>query len=135
MLLFWWRKIDRIAFASALCLPPQDMFCLYTPGGGGYGSEGDVKKPHTKRRRLNETFPERGSVFEYRMAQEGVWTYIKEIGRGRWNRQIRGEEQEVGENKGNGGFINGWENSGNLKLLWEIMYILLNTRCRVATEL
>lgn len=48
------------------------MFCLYTPGGGGYGREGDVQRPQNKPRRLNETFLERGSVFEYRMAQEGV---------------------------------------------------------------
>lgn len=49
------------------------MFCLYTPGGGGYGKEEETAlKPQTKRRRLNETFTERGSVFEYRMAQEGV---------------------------------------------------------------
>lgn len=55
-------------------LPLQDMFCLYTPGGGGFGSEGDLKSggPQSKRRRLNEVFTERGSVFEYRMAQEGV---------------------------------------------------------------
>lgn len=50
------------------------MFCLYTPGGGGYGKVEEAnRKPQTKRKRLNETFPERGSVFEYRMAQEGVW--------------------------------------------------------------
>uniref|UniRef100_A0A8C5BER5 5-oxoprolinase, ATP-hydrolysing n=1 Tax=Gadus morhua TaxID=8049 RepID=A0A8C5BER5_GADMO len=52
-----------------------DMFCLYTPGGGGYGEEEegeDGAKSESKRRRLNKTFPERGSVFEYRMAQEGV---------------------------------------------------------------
>ena len=53
------------------------MFCLYTPGGGGYGEEEegeeDGAKSESKRRRLNKTFPERGSVFEYRMAQEGVW--------------------------------------------------------------
>ena len=52
------------------------MFCLYTPGGGGYGEEEEGEggaKSESKRRRLNKTFPERGSVFEYRMAQEGVW--------------------------------------------------------------
>lgn len=48
------------------------MFCLYTPGGGGYGEEDAKRTPGSKRRRLNETFPERGSIFEYRMAQEGV---------------------------------------------------------------
>lgn len=56
-----------------LCLPLQDMFSLHTPGGGGYGRAEDAgRRPQAKRRRLNETFPERGSVFEYRMAQEGV---------------------------------------------------------------
>lgn len=71
----------------SVCLP-QDMFCLYTPGGGGYGIEEDVnRRPQTKRRRLNKTFPERGSVFEYRMAQEGVWKEIRK--RGRVNRQAR----------------------------------------------
>lgn len=53
----------------------QDMFCLYTPGGGGYGEDkqtaGDGRLLK-KRRRLNDNFSERGSVFEYRMAQEGV---------------------------------------------------------------
>lgn len=54
-------------------LPLQDMFSLYTPGGGGYGTEEETNgKPQAKRRRVNETFSERGSVFEYRMAQEGV---------------------------------------------------------------
>ncbi len=49
------------------------MFRLHTPGGGGYGREEDThRRPHSKRRRLNETFPERGSVYEYRMAQEGA---------------------------------------------------------------
>jgi len=49
------------------------MFCLYTPGGGGYGAEdGDGTKSESERRRLNPSFQERGSVFEYRMAQEGV---------------------------------------------------------------
>lgn len=52
------------------------MFCLYTPGGGGYGEEdkqtaGDGRLLK-KRRRFNDNFSERGSVFEYRMAQEGV---------------------------------------------------------------
>lgn len=60
--------------SNGLCLSLQDMFCLYTPGGGGFEreEEEEVERPQTKRRRLNETFPERGSVFEYRMTQEGV---------------------------------------------------------------
>lgn len=58
------------------------MFCLYTPGGGGYGKEEEANnRPQTKRRRLNETFSERGSIFEYRMAQEGVWKEVRKGGR------------------------------------------------------
>ncbi len=65
-----------------MCLPLQDMFRLYTPGGGGYGREEDThRRPQSKRRRLNETFPERGSVYEYRMAQEGVWKQLRKRGR------------------------------------------------------
>ncbi|KAK7879405.1 hypothetical protein WMY93_030741 [Mugilogobius chulae] len=48
---------------TSVTLEPGDMFCLYTPGGGGYGRGEETNgKPQTKRRRLNETFPERGSV-------------------------------------------------------------------------
>ena len=50
------------------------MFCLYTPGGGGYGTEEEAGygRPQAKRQRRNETFPERGSVFEYRTSQESA---------------------------------------------------------------
>ncbi|XP_003967906.2 5-oxoprolinase isoform X1 [Takifugu rubripes] len=65
-------RVLNLGAKNSISLQPGDMFSLYTPGGGGYGREEDVKRPQTKRRRLNETFPERGSVFEYRMAQEGV---------------------------------------------------------------
>ncbi|XP_017157466.1 5-oxoprolinase [Poecilia reticulata] len=67
-------RILNLGAKTSVSLEPGDMFCLYTPGGGGFGSEGDPKSggPQGKRRRLNEVFTERGSVFEYRMAQEGV---------------------------------------------------------------
>ncbi|XP_029313101.1 5-oxoprolinase [Cottoperca gobio] len=66
-------RVLNLGAKTSISLQPGDMFCLYTPGGGGYGREEDTnRKPQTKRRRLNESFPERGSVFEYRMAQEGV---------------------------------------------------------------
>nr|XP_040023452.1 5-oxoprolinase isoform X1 [Gasterosteus aculeatus aculeatus] len=66
-------RVLNLGAKTSVSLQPGDMFCLYTPGGGGYGGEGDTnRRPETKRRRLNESFPERGSVFEYRMAQEGV---------------------------------------------------------------
>ncbi|TKS87865.1 5-oxoprolinase [Collichthys lucidus] len=66
-------RVLNLGAKTSISLQPGDIFCLYTPGGGGFGSEEDAnRRPQTKRRRLNETFPERGSVFEYRMAQEGV---------------------------------------------------------------
>ncbi|XP_041823579.1 5-oxoprolinase [Melanotaenia boesemani] len=67
-------RVLNLGAKTSISLQPGDMFCLYTPGGGGYGKEEDTSSstPQSKRRRLNETFPERGSVFEYRIAQEGV---------------------------------------------------------------
>ncbi|XP_060949722.1 5-oxoprolinase [Limanda limanda] len=66
-------RVLNLGAKTSISLQPGDMFCLYTPGGGGYGRKEETDpKPQTKRRRLNETFMERGSVFEYRMAQEGV---------------------------------------------------------------
>uniref|UniRef100_A0A3Q2NV52 5-oxoprolinase, ATP-hydrolysing n=1 Tax=Fundulus heteroclitus TaxID=8078 RepID=A0A3Q2NV52_FUNHE len=67
-------RILNLGAKTSVSLEPGDMFSLFTPGGGGFGSEEDLKngKPQSKRRRLNETFAERGSVFDYRMAQEGV---------------------------------------------------------------
>ncbi|XP_037613145.1 5-oxoprolinase [Sebastes umbrosus] len=66
-------RVLNLGAKTSVSLQPGDMFCLYTPGGGGYGKEVDAnRRPQTKRRRLNKAFPERGSVFEYRMAQEGV---------------------------------------------------------------
>ncbi|XP_047204899.1 5-oxoprolinase isoform X1 [Girardinichthys multiradiatus] len=67
-------RILNLGAKTSISLEPGDMFCLYTPGGGAFGSEEDLKNggPQSKRRRLPDTFTERGSVFEYRMAQEGV---------------------------------------------------------------
>nr|XP_057916017.1 5-oxoprolinase [Doryrhamphus excisus] len=66
-------RILNLGAKTSVSLQAGDMFCLYTPGGGGYGNEEEANGiPQKKRRGLNETFPERGSVFEYRMAQEGV---------------------------------------------------------------
>ncbi|XP_076014060.1 5-oxoprolinase [Genypterus blacodes] len=66
-------RVLNLGAKTTVTLQPGDMFCLNTPGGGGYGEEEETNgRPQSKRRRLNETFPERGSVYEYRMAQEGV---------------------------------------------------------------
>ncbi|XP_017914195.1 PREDICTED: 5-oxoprolinase isoform X3 [Capra hircus] len=50
---------------------PGDVFCLHTPGGGGYGDPEDpAPLPGSPLQPL--AFPERGSVYEYRRAQEAV---------------------------------------------------------------
>ncbi|XP_031780579.1 5-oxoprolinase [Nasonia vitripennis] len=54
---------------TAVAVNPGDVFILETPGGGGYG-EPSEKPVFTKR--TTRTFLERGSVFEYRKAQESV---------------------------------------------------------------
>uniref|UniRef100_A0A3Q3J6W6 5-oxoprolinase, ATP-hydrolysing n=1 Tax=Monopterus albus TaxID=43700 RepID=A0A3Q3J6W6_MONAL len=66
-------RILNLGAKTSVNLEPGDTFCLHTPGGGGYGREEEgTQRPKTKRRRINETFSERGSVFEFRTVQEGV---------------------------------------------------------------
>ncbi|KAK3559078.1 hypothetical protein QTP86_002994 [Hemibagrus guttatus] len=52
----------------------SDRFVLHTPGGGGYGKEEEEQKQQSssKRRCLTQASTERGSVYEYRRAQESV---------------------------------------------------------------
>ncbi|XP_036686028.1 5-oxoprolinase isoform X5 [Balaenoptera musculus] len=50
---------------------PGDVFCLHTPGGGGYGDPEDPA-PLPASLLQPKAFPERGSVYEYRRAQETV---------------------------------------------------------------
>ncbi|KAL4631017.1 5-oxoprolinase isoform X1 [Arapaima gigas] len=70
-------RVINLGAKTTVSLEPGDIFCLYTPGGGGYGKEEKALKdtnenPPTKRQHHQEFFPERGSVFEYRQAQESV---------------------------------------------------------------
>uniref|UniRef100_A0A8C9T5S9 5-oxoprolinase, ATP-hydrolysing n=1 Tax=Scleropages formosus TaxID=113540 RepID=A0A8C9T5S9_SCLFO len=65
-------RVLNLGAKTTVSLEPGDVFCLYTPGGGGYGKEDSNEKPPAKRQRVTESFPERGSVFEYRQAQESV---------------------------------------------------------------
>ncbi|KAL7857525.1 hypothetical protein SRHO_G00164240 [Serrasalmus rhombeus] len=68
-------KVLNLGAKTTVSLEPGDMFCLHTPGGGGYGREEedeDDNRSPSKRQCLNEAFAERGSVFEYRRAQESV---------------------------------------------------------------
>ncbi|KAJ8387190.1 hypothetical protein AAFF_G00160020 [Aldrovandia affinis] len=70
-------RILNLGAKTTVNLESGDMFCLYTPGAGGYGKdedqeEGNGSSPPIKRRRPRETFVERGSVFEYRRVQESA---------------------------------------------------------------
>ncbi|XP_037237112.1 5-oxoprolinase isoform X3 [Falco rusticolus] len=58
---------------TSVPVEPGDVFRLQTPGGGGFGSPGDGGEPEeTARPLVPQSFAERGSVFEYRRAQEAV---------------------------------------------------------------
>ncbi|XP_058790910.1 5-oxoprolinase [Phymastichus coffea] len=54
---------------TAVAVNAGDSFLLETPGGGGYGEPRE--RPVMAKKTMN-TFVERGSVFEYRKAQESV---------------------------------------------------------------
>ncbi|KAM6171639.1 5-oxoprolinase isoform 2-T2 [Erethizon dorsatum] len=56
---------------TSVTVYPGDVFCLHTPGGGGYG---DPEDPAPAPSSLPQfpAFSERGSVYEYRRAQEAV---------------------------------------------------------------
>ncbi|XP_035133381.1 5-oxoprolinase isoform X2 [Callithrix jacchus] len=56
---------------TSVTVYPGDVFCLHTPGGGGYGDPEDPAPPPGSPP-LALAFPEHGSVFEYRRAQEAV---------------------------------------------------------------
>ncbi|XP_076766282.1 5-oxoprolinase isoform X2 [Xylocopa sonorina] len=56
---------------TAVAVYPGDTFILKTPGGGGYGPPGEGILS-TRSGRWEQGFVERGSVFEYRRAQESV---------------------------------------------------------------
>lgn len=58
-------------YAEPVPPPQQDVFCLHTPGGGGYGDPEDPAPPPGSPPQTL-AFPEHGSVYEYRRAQEAV---------------------------------------------------------------
>ncbi|XP_043580840.1 5-oxoprolinase [Bombus pyrosoma] len=62
------RRIN-VGPKTAVPVYPGDTFILETPGGGGYGSPGEKMSSVQK---TSQGFVERGSVFEYRKAQESV---------------------------------------------------------------
>lgn len=50
----------------------KDLFAMKTPGGGGYGKPCDDEIFNEKLAETSLKFSERGSVYDYRQAQESV---------------------------------------------------------------
>ncbi|XP_071274326.1 5-oxoprolinase [Agelaius tricolor] len=86
-------RVINLGGKSSVCVEPGDVFRLLTPGGGGYGPPEDgaggapqdppdpqdlwaPQNPQNAQNAPNpptpQTFLERGSVFEFRQAQEAV---------------------------------------------------------------
>ncbi|NXX64009.1 OPLA oxoprolinase, partial [Scopus umbretta] len=58
---------------TSVPVEPGDVFRLQTPGGGGFGCPGDGADPEEATEPpAPRSFAERGSLFEYRRAQEAV---------------------------------------------------------------
>ncbi|XP_046471410.1 5-oxoprolinase isoform X1 [Neodiprion pinetum] len=57
---------------TAVPVCPGDIFILETPGGGGYGAPSSNEFLNGAKKTATEKFVERGSVYEYRKAQESV---------------------------------------------------------------
>lgn len=67
-------QIIYLGSKTAVAIETGDIFALKTPGGGGYGksSQNAAKNPNEHDTEETKQFVERGSVFEYRQAQESV---------------------------------------------------------------
>lgn len=68
-------RIIYVGSKTAIDIQCGDMFCLKTPGGGGYGLPEECEDQCDDTDGAASTikkFHERGSVFEYRQAQESV---------------------------------------------------------------
>lgn len=62
-------RIINLGSKTAISVEPGDVFKLHTPGGGAWGSPDDITPVVQTKQPISV---ERGSVFEYRMAQESV---------------------------------------------------------------
>lgn len=64
-------RVINLGGKTAVDVEAGDVFSMKTPGGGGFGAPQDNPNSRTEKILLR-TFVERGSVFEYRQAQESV---------------------------------------------------------------
>lgn len=65
-------RIIYLGSKTAVDIDVGDIFAMKTPGGGGYGVSGGHNADWEMADSVVTTFHERGSVFEYRQAQESV---------------------------------------------------------------
>lgn len=68
-------RIIYLGSKTAVNVDTGDIFAMKTPGGGGYGIAPAESRIHSNEETTDsatKTFSERGSVFEYRQAQESV---------------------------------------------------------------
>ncbi|NXG39049.1 OPLA oxoprolinase, partial [Dromaius novaehollandiae] len=69
------RDGRTVSLGSKTSVPvqPGDVFRLRTPGGGGFGEPGTAEAPEDgEEPPAPRSFAERGSLFDYRQAQEAV---------------------------------------------------------------
>lgn len=64
-------RIINLGGKTAVNVDAGDIFSMQTPGGGGYGIPDELSANNQAQSDI-QTFTERGSVFEYRQAQESV---------------------------------------------------------------
>lgn len=68
-------RVIYLGSKTAVNVETGDIFAMKTPGGGGYGlvkNDGQGNSHEKEANASSKTFVERGSVFEYRQAQESV---------------------------------------------------------------
>lgn len=65
-------RVINLGGKTAINVNTGDTFSMLTPGGGGYGSADDEFPEQAGASNENTIFVEKGSVYEYRMAQESV---------------------------------------------------------------
>lgn len=64
-------RVINLGGKTAVDVEAGDTFSMLTPGGGGFGVRKDDSDSHKEESQIR-TFTERGSVYEYRQAQESV---------------------------------------------------------------
>lgn len=66
-------RVINLGGKTAVDVDTGDIFSMKTPGGGGYGLPDDASKINAEMDdNTLKVFVERGSVFDYRQAQESV---------------------------------------------------------------